>query len=284
MRHRPSPAVRLIGIALAIAASIGVYVSASQAPALRTLAAEAVAQIDGEIAVPGLAAPVRVVRDKWGIPHIYAASASDLFFAQGYVMAQDRLWQMEMWRRTAEGRLGEVLGPQAFARDRMARLLKYRGPMDDTEWTSYHPEARGLMTAYVAGVNAFIARQAGRLPVEFVLTGITPEPWTVETLVLRQNSFGDAATSCAGAQRRAARRGRGEQAPQPRSLGRSRGPRRARRRGIRADRQRAAGSHARGRPPFQDPSCCRGTAVRRVHPASSWTTARSRNPAATTGS
>ena len=165
---------------------------AAQEPSLAALAAAALPRLDGESRVPGLAKPVRVVRDTWGVPHIYAESEADLFFAQGYVMAQDRLWQMEMWRRAAEGRLAEVLGPEAVPRDRLARLLKYRGPMDDREWTTYHPRARALMTAYVAGVNAYVAQHASRLPIEFVVTGITPEPWTVDTLVLRQNVFGDA--------------------------------------------------------------------------------------------
>ena len=135
-----------------------------------------------------------MLRDQWGVPHIYAQSADDLFFAQGYVIAQDRLWQMEMWRRGAEGRLAEVLGAGAVARDKQARLLKYRGAADDREFSTYHPEARRIMTAYVAGVNARISEvtRSGKLPVEFVLTGITPEPWTVETVLLRQTSFGDA--------------------------------------------------------------------------------------------
>jgi penicillin amidase len=161
---------------------------------LTALATAALSTIDGTQQVQGLAAPVEVVRDRWGVPHIYAQSTEDLYFAQGYVLAQDRLWQMDMWRRGAEGRLAEVLGPAAVARDRHARLLKYRGPIDDQELSTYHPEARKIMTAYVAGVNAFIdaATRAGKLPVEYVLTGITPEKWTIDALVLRQNSFGDA--------------------------------------------------------------------------------------------
>jgi len=90
---------------------------------------------------------VEVIRDRWGIPHIYAQHTEDLFFAQGYVMAQDRLWQMEMWRRDKEGRMAEVLGPQAIGRDRQARLLRYRGPMDDREWTSYHPDGKRIFEA-----------------------------------------------------------------------------------------------------------------------------------------
>jgi penicillin amidase len=126
------------------------------------------------------------------VPHIYAGSDEDLFLAQGFVAAQDRLWQMEIWRRTAEGRLAEIYGESAVGRDRTARLLKYRGPFDDKEFTAYHPQARRLMGAFVKGVNAYIAASASRPPVEFALTGIKAEPWTVETLLLRQVTFGDA--------------------------------------------------------------------------------------------
>ena len=87
------------------------------------------AEIDGQLKVAGLKQPVQVVRDEWGVPHIYAQNTDDLFFAQGYVMAQDRLWEMEWWRRELEGRLAEVLGPAALERDRLARLLKFRGPV-----------------------------------------------------------------------------------------------------------------------------------------------------------
>jgi penicillin G amidase len=151
------------------------------------------AQIDGDITVTGLRAPVTIIRDTWGVPHISAQSVDDLFFAQGYVMAQDRLWQMEMWRRAAQGRMAEIAGAAALPRDRAARLLKYRGPFDDSEWTSYHPEGKRIFTAYVNGVNAFIAQNKDRLPIEFAATGIVPEPWTIEQLVLRAVSFGDAA-------------------------------------------------------------------------------------------
>jgi penicillin amidase len=168
---------------------------AQQKPtSLDALAKAALSTIEGDITAPGLKAPVDVIRDRWGVPHIYAQSTEDLYFAQGFVIAQDRLWQMELWRRGAEGRLAEVLGPGALARDRQARLLKYRGPVDDKELTTYHPEARKIMASFVAGVNASIAQAtaAGKLPVEFILTGIRPEPWTLESLLSRQNSFGDA--------------------------------------------------------------------------------------------
>jgi penicillin G amidase len=172
--------------------AIGALALIPRQTALDDMARRALAQIDGEIDVPRLGADVRVARDEWGIPHISASSPEDLFFAQGFVVAQDRLWQMEIWRRTAEGRLAEIAGPRAVQRDRVARLLKYRGATDDSELTVYHPDARRLMTAFVDGVNAFISLHKTRLPVEFVLTGIVPEPWTLDTLVLRQTMFGDA--------------------------------------------------------------------------------------------
>ena len=180
--------------AIAIAAAVAAPTQSPNADRLTTLARESLAQIDGELALPGLRAPVEVIRDRWGVPHIYAQNVDDLFMAQGYVAAQDRLWQMEMWRRQREGRLAEILGAQAVARDRTARLLKYRGPMDDREWTSYHPEGKRIFTAFAAGVNAFIAASARNLPVEFKITGITPEPWTAETVVLRSASFGNASS------------------------------------------------------------------------------------------
>jgi len=163
---------------------------------LQTLARESLAKIDGQLNGAGLQKPVEVIRDKWGIPHIYAQNVDDLFFAQGYVMAQDRLWQMEWWRREREGRLSEVLGPAAVERDRQTRLTMFRGPFDEREWTSYHPEARRLVSAYVKGINAYITANSNNLPVEFKLTGLRPDPWTPETVLLRANerALGDAAS------------------------------------------------------------------------------------------
>jgi penicillin amidase len=152
---------------------------------IQELAGRSLAQIDGELTAPGLREPVQILRDEWGVPHIYAENDDDLFFAQGYVMAQDRLWQMEMWRRWHEGRLAEIFGPEALPYDRRTRLMMYRGPFDDTEWTSYHPDARRLFTAYAHGVNAYISRNHDNLPVEFQLTGVVPASWSAETVVLR---------------------------------------------------------------------------------------------------
>ena len=171
--------------------------SHAQTPSdIKTLARKSLARIDGQLNATGLQKPVEVIRDKWGIPHIYAHNVDDLFFAQGYVIAQDRLWQMEWWRREREGRLAEILGPVAVEFDRQSRLTTYRGPFDEREWTSYHPEAKRLVSAYVKGINAYIAGNSGNLPVEFKLTGIRPDPWTPETVLLRANerALGDAAS------------------------------------------------------------------------------------------
>src|SRR5918994_5658718 len=166
----------------------------SQGGDLKSLARESLAQVDGTLQVPGLREPVDVVRDRWGIPHIYARNTDDLFFAQGYVMGQDRLWQLEMWRRQREGRLAEILGPDVINRDRQTRLLMYRGPFDEREWTSYHPEGKRIFTAFVNGLNTYIAQAGDKLPVEFKLTGIRPSPWTAETTLLRTTSLGDASS------------------------------------------------------------------------------------------
>src|SRR5687768_15249621 len=102
-------------------------------PTFEQLAKESLAAIDGRVAARGLKAEVEVLRDEWGVPHIYARSVDDLFFAQGFVVAQDRLWQMEIWRRTGEGRVAELVGPAGVPHDRLYRLLKFRGPVDDAE-------------------------------------------------------------------------------------------------------------------------------------------------------
>ncbi len=161
-------------------------VQGAAAPAsLDELARQSLAKIDGTLTVHGLKRPVEIIRDQQGIPHIFAQNDDDLFFAQGYVMAQDRLWQLEMWRRWREGRLAEIFGPKAFDYDARARLMMFRGPWDAKEWTSYHPDAERLFTAWANGHNAYVATHADNLPVEFKLTGIQPEPWTAKTVTLR---------------------------------------------------------------------------------------------------
>jgi penicillin G amidase len=198
MSNRPHVVVALLLACALSLLTISCSGSSAQTPPqappkdLKELARRSLAEIDGSLKIPGLHQPVDVIRDEWGVPHIYAQNTDDLFFAQGYVMAQDRLWEMEWWRRELEGRVAEVLGPSAFERDRIARLLKYRGPFDDSEWTSYHADGKKIFTAYANGINAYITSHTDRLPVEFVLTGIKPLPWTAETVVLREPAFGNA--------------------------------------------------------------------------------------------
>ena len=130
----------------------------------------------GTIRVPGLQGPVEVIRDRWGVPHIYADSAEDLFFAQGYVHAQDRLWQMELQRRAGSGRLSEVLGEATLEIDRFFRVLGLNRAAE-AEVETLDGEVRRVLEAYVAGVNAYIASRPGRLSVEFSLLRFSPEPW-----------------------------------------------------------------------------------------------------------
>jgi penicillin amidase len=163
--------------------------SQTPAPDLPGRARAALAQTSGRLAVAGLSRPVTVLRDPWGIPHIYAESQDDLFFAQGFVAAQDRLFQMELWRRAAEGRLSEILGPKHVERDRIARLLRYRGDLD-AEYASYAPDAKAIIEAFVRGVNAYIETVRDRPPVEFELAGFRPEPWTPEVCLSRLASLG----------------------------------------------------------------------------------------------
>jgi len=140
------------------------------------------------ISLAGLKAPVEVLIDQWGVPHIYAANSHDLFMAQGFVAARDRLWQMEMWRRQGEGRLAEVLGEQAIERDRIARLLLYRGDMQ-AEWRSYAPDARQIIESFVRGVNAYMEHAKDRLPPEFARMGFRPQPWTPEVCLTRMAGY-----------------------------------------------------------------------------------------------
>src|SRR4051812_44864304 len=141
-----------------------------------TVVRRPLARTTGRLALPGLGAPVTVHRDRWGVPHVYAQSAGDLFAAQGYVHAQDRLWQMELQRRTGHGRLAEVFGPIALDSDRFLRVLGFNRVVR-REAELLDGEARLIVEAYTRGVNAYIAQSAGRLPIEFTILRLRPEPW-----------------------------------------------------------------------------------------------------------
>ncbi|GBD30755.1 Acyl-homoserine lactone acylase QuiP [bacterium HR32] len=162
----------LRGVVLAVVV-LGVAGAAGAAYLVR----RAFPQTVGVLAVEGLQAPVEVVRDPWGVPHVYARTEHDLFFAQGYVHAQDRLWQMEVNRRTASGRLSEWFGERTLATDRFLRTLGLRHAAA-LEWQLLSAEAQAALRAYAAGVNAFLRQNRGRLPLEFVLLRTAPEPWS----------------------------------------------------------------------------------------------------------
>ncbi len=139
-------------------------------------------QTEGRTTIAGLDGSVEIVRDRWGIPHIFAATDHDAFLALGYVHAQDRLWQMEMNRRIGAGRLSELLGEATLDIDKFQRTLGYyRAATSDFAVLS--ERSRGALEAYAAGVNAWIA-EGHTLPPEYLLLGVQPEPWTpVDSLV-----------------------------------------------------------------------------------------------------
>jgi penicillin amidase len=147
-----------------------------------------VAQVKGILEVEGLSAPVAIVRDRWGVPHIRASTQDDLFFAQGFVQAQDRLFQMDLWRRAAQGRLAEVLGANFILRDVMTRRMQYRGDMT-AEWASYGPDTQAIAAAFVNGINAWVAQARAQLPEEFIFAGWAPELWQPEDLLNRTEAF-----------------------------------------------------------------------------------------------
>jgi penicillin G amidase len=153
-----------------------------------TVAPPPLPQVSGSLGVNGLSAPVRVVRDRWGVPHIYAQTQNDLFFAQGLVQAQDRLFQMDLWRRAAQGRLSEVLGANFIERDAMTRRMQYHGDLA-AEWASYGPDTQAIAGAFVRGINAWVELVADRPPEEFALAGWRPEHWKADDLLNRTDAF-----------------------------------------------------------------------------------------------
>jgi penicillin G amidase len=132
-----------------------------------------------ELPVAGLAAPVDILTDPWGIPHIYASTTYDAFWAQGFQVARDRLWQIDTWRRRGLGLLSEVWGRGYLEQDRAARLFLYRGDMH-AEWLAYSSDTKRIVTAFTAGINAYVAMtraDRGLLPLEFRELGYEPSCW-----------------------------------------------------------------------------------------------------------
>lgn len=144
-----------------------------------------------QLSIDGLKEPVEILRDEWGINHIYAKNQHDLFFAQGYTAAKDRLFQFEIWRRQATGTVAEILGEREVKRDMGTRLFKFRGDMT-REMNHYHENGVEIITAYTNGVNAYIKEiltTPDKLPIEFKLLNIVPEKWTPEVVVSRHQGL-----------------------------------------------------------------------------------------------
>jgi penicillin amidase len=144
-----------------------------------------------EIKITGLERPVEIIRDVYGVNHIYAQSEHDLFFAQGYCAAKDRLFQFELWRRQATGTLAEILGPSQLKRDVGARLFKFRGNIEQ-EFNHYHPHGNQIIRAFTDGINACVKEMLANpksLPIEFSLLNIKPGLWTPEIVISRHQGL-----------------------------------------------------------------------------------------------
>lgn len=169
---------------------IGFYLVAITLP----LGAAASVSASETLLCPGLSQPVEIIKDRWGISHIYAKSEGDLFFTQGYNVARDRLFQLEMWRRQATGTVAEILGPQELERDIGNRLFLFRGDLEQ-EMNWYHPHGAQIIRAFTDGINAYIAEtetHPALLTPEFKMLGIRPGRWTPAVVVSRFNGLLDA--------------------------------------------------------------------------------------------
>ncbi len=141
--------------------------------------------------IDGLLDEVEVLRDNYGINHIYANNQSDLFFMQGYLAAKDRLFQFEIWRRQATGTVAEIFGDDELERDIGTRLFKFRGNMVD-ELNHYHEDGFEIVSSFVSGINKYIEevnKTPSQLPIEFKLLGIMPEKWTNEDVISRHQGL-----------------------------------------------------------------------------------------------
>jgi penicillin G amidase len=152
------------------------------------VAHSALPQLDGRVPVHGLSGSVTVTRDAHGVPTIEAATLEDVIFAQGYVTAQDRLWQMDVMRRFAAGELSEILGPDTLKMDREQRILGLRAAARKS-MASASARDRVFFEAYARGVNAYIASQGNHLPIEFRILKYAPKPWLPEDSVVIANQM-----------------------------------------------------------------------------------------------
>jgi penicillin amidase len=169
--------------AIPVLLAVVVLATAAVAAWFYWTARSALPELDGKLTVPGLTAPVSVIRDRQGVPTIEAANLPDLFFAQGYVTAQDRLWQMDIMRRAAAGELSEILGPLALRFDREQRILGLRQAAQKQIESSTAQDLANFQS-YASGVNAYLSSHRSRLPLEFRLLRYTPKPWVPEDSAL----------------------------------------------------------------------------------------------------
>jgi len=173
MKNMPS-ICRLLPVWLAVLSAA--FAAQAQSPTIR---------------VDGLRQSVEIVIDRWGISHIYAHNEQDLFFAQGYNAARDRLFQLELWRLQATGTVAEVLGRRELKRDIGTRLHKFRGNLEQ-ELNHYHSRGGAIVSAFVRGINAYIAKtelSPELLPLEFKLLGVKPGKWTPEVVISRHQGL-----------------------------------------------------------------------------------------------
>jgi penicillin amidase len=168
--------LRRIALTLSVLLAVLLVIVTGVVLWLRSTEKAALPVLDGDLHLAGLSAPVTVRRDAHGVPHIEAANEQDLFTAQGYVTAQDRLWQMDAFRRNSNGELAEVLGPSLVPHDRMQRVFQFRNTAQ--RFYDHLAQAdRARLDAYARGVNLFIDQHQDSLPAEFRILFYKPQPW-----------------------------------------------------------------------------------------------------------
>lgn len=165
--------IGLLLVALLILAAGYIYISLRRA----------LPQTEGTLVLAGLNEPVEVVRDQWGTVHIYAENEHDLFFAQGFTVAQDRMWQMEVFRRSPSGRMAEIVGEQAVFIDTFNRNMLMRETAE-LIWQQMDEDSKTVLESYTAGINAYLEEHKNALPIEYKILQFEPEPWTpIDSLV-----------------------------------------------------------------------------------------------------
>jgi len=194
LHHRAHHHLRRILLTVGTLTALIAFVLILTTAWLRHAMRASLPQLDGALHAPGLTLPVTVTRDAQGVPSIQASNLDDLLFAQGFITAQDRLWQMDTLRRHASGQLAEILGASMIEHDRLQRTLQV-SEAADRAIAALPADQLHQLQAYARGINAFIAQNSGHLPVEFHLLHYTPAPWTPrDTLLVSLAMFQDLST------------------------------------------------------------------------------------------